>query len=513
MVACFRTEEIASKPFLQRLLERAGSNGYTALPLEPMTEDEARALIASLIPVDSPVSQAEELEIVREAGGSPFLLDQMARSVVIDETGRDRLATFVERLEGRVRALPTGAQRFLETLAICGRPVAPDLVYEACGLAGDERPLVAFLRSDRFIRSSGSAQRIEIYHDRIREKLAALVSPDDERRIHGLMVRALVARRADDPEALYSHYRGAGDHVGASTQAALAARKAEAALAFDRAASFYRSALELAPGAPAATEWTQGLAESLTNAGRPPEAAHVYLEMSTAAHGRKQVELLRRAAEQFLIGGHIDRGMEVIRTVLRALHMRLAPSPLIALISLVWRRARIRWRGLAFVARDPDHIPADSLLRIDTCWSVTTGLALVDTIRAADFNTRHLLLALEAGDPYRIARALALEATFMASGGTGSQYAAECATRAASVASESGHPHAEALSALCAGMSAFVRGEWKKASLLCPRALAILRERCTGVTWEMNCAESFLSPRPVDAGGDLARSRVGCRPC
>ncbi len=179
-----------------------------------MTEDEARALIASLIPVDSPVSQAEKLEMVREAGGSPFLLDQMARSVVIDETGRDRAATFVEMLEGRVRALPPGAQRFLETLAICGRPVAPDLVYEACGLAGDERPLVALLRSDRFLRSSGSAQRIEIYHDRIREKLAALVSPDDERRIHGLMVQALVARRADDPEALYSHYRGAGDHVG-----------------------------------------------------------------------------------------------------------------------------------------------------------------------------------------------------------------------------------------------------------------------------------------------------------
>ena len=184
--------------------------------------------------------------------------------------------------------------------------------------------------------------------------------------------------------------------------------------------------------------------------------------------------------------------MDVIRTVLRALHMRLAPSPLVALASLVWRRARIRWRGLAFVARDPDHIPADSLLRIDTCWSVTTGLAMVDNIRAADFNTRHLLLALEAGEPYRIARALALEAGFLASGGTGSRYAAECAERAACLARQSGHPHAEALSALTAGMSAFLAGEWKKASLLCERALVVLREQCTGATWEMNCAESFL---------------------
>ena len=117
---------------------------------------------------------------------------------------------------------------------------------------------------------------------------------------------------------------------------------------------------------------------------------------------------------------------------------------------------------------------------------------MVDNIRAADFNTRHLLLALEAGDPYRIARALALEATFAASGGTGSRYAAECAERAACLARESGHPHAEALSALAAGTSALLAGEWKKASLLCARALVVLRDQCTGATWEINCAESFL---------------------
>jgi hypothetical protein len=507
MVVCFRTEEVASKPFLQRLLERAGPNRYQTLPLDPMTEDEARALIASLIPADAPVSQAEQLEMVREAGGSPFLLDQMARSVVLDDTGRDRQATFVEMLEGRLKTLPPGAQRFLETLAICGRPVAPDLVHEACGLAGDERPLVAVLRSNRLLRSSGSAQRIEIYHDRIREKLTALVAPDDQRRIHSLMVRALVARRADDPEALYSHYRGAGDHEEASTQAALAARKADAALAFDRAASFYRSALELAPEAPVRFEWKQRLAESLTNAGRPPEAAQVYLDASAGADGWRQVDLRRRAAEQFLIGGHIDQGMDVIRTVLRAVHMRLAPSPLAAFVALSWRRARIRRRGLAFVTGEHDRMAVDRLLRIDTCWSVTTGLSMVDNIRAAEFNTRHLRLALEAGDPYRLARALALEAIFAASGDTGSRYAAACAERAAALASESGHPHAEALSALAAGALALLAGEWKTASLECARALAVLRDQCTGATWEINNAESFCLGSLLSLGeiGEVSR--------
>ena len=170
----------------------------------------------------------------------------------------------------------------------------------------------------------------------------------------------------------------------------------------------------------------------------------------------------------FLIGGHIDRDMEVIRTVLRALHLRLAPSPLVALISLVWRRARIRRRGLAFVARDPDHIPADSLLRIDTCWSVTSVLPRRHH-RAADFNTV-IAAALEAGHPYRIAGALALEATSMVSGGTGSQYAAECAN-ARRLGEISGRT-------ACGGAVGALRrhvgvrqGEWKKASLLCPRAL------------------------------------------
>ena len=270
MLACFRREEIAFKPFLQTLLERAGSDACMALPLEPMTEDEARELIGSLMPSDSSVKRTAK--ITREAGGNPFLLEQLARFVALNETGPD---TFAEMLKGRLGALPPGGRRFLETLAVCGRPMAPDLVYEASGLAGDERPLVALLRTERFLRSSGSAERVEIYHDRIRETLVARVSPVDERRIHGHIVQSLVARRVDDPEALYEHYRGAGDLERASTQAALAARKAAAALAFDRAALFYRGALELAPGSAARVEWREGLADALANAGRPAEAGDV----------------------------------------------------------------------------------------------------------------------------------------------------------------------------------------------------------------------------------------------
>ena len=490
---CFRSEETASKPFLQALLERRGAEGCETLSLGPMEDDEAHELIGSLIPSQAPVSAADRVRIAREAGGNPFFLEQLARYVATNDTRSDRPATFADMLGARLRTLPEAERQFLETLAVCGRPMAPQLVHEACGLSGDERPLVASLRSGHFLRSSGSAERVELYHDRIRHTLATAISPDEARRIHRTMVETLVASRADDPEALFEHYSGAGDREQASTQAALAAAKANAALAFDRAGFFYRRALELAPAAPAALEWKKGLATALANAGRPADAAEVYLDAAARADPVQRIALQRRAAEQLLIGGHIDRGLDVIRTVLDAVRMRLAPGPRTALASLLFRRVQLRWRGLDFVEREEHLVGAGDLLRIDTCWSVVSGLMLVDSIRAADFQTRHLLLALDAGEPFRIARALAIEAIFRASSNApGQQGSAPFVERAQAMSERVGHSHAIALSTLAAGVGAMLLGEWRKATVLCGRAVEILRDKCVGTTWELNVAQNVF---------------------
>src|SRR6185503_15752657 len=140
----------------------------------------------------------------------------------------------------------------------------------------------------------------------------------------GFIVRALVEKRSDDCEALFEHYRGAGDHEHASIQAGLAAAKAGAALAFDRAAFLYREALALRPAPPDAEAWREGFANALANAGRPAEAAEAYLHATEGAGHARRVELQRRAAEQFLIGGHIDRGLDLIRSVLASVGIRSA---------------------------------------------------------------------------------------------------------------------------------------------------------------------------------------------
>ena len=491
LVVCLRTEEVASKAYLRPWLDGTSGARCTALELAPMSDHESGDVIRALLPGQAGFGQTDPLDIARDARGNPYLLEQLAYHVADHAARIEPDATLAEMLRHRCDHLPAGARRFLEVLALCGRPMAVDVVHEAAGLTGDERRLVASLRADHLVRTSGSMPRVEAYHDRIRETLADRLPSDDARAIHAALVRTLTAKGVDDPDALFEHCRGAGDLETASHHASLAARKARAALAFDRAASLYRSALQLTPASLAAGEWREGLADALMSGGRPREAAEQYLEAARGADRFRQVELQRRAAEQFLAGGYIDRGAAAIRTVLAAVDMRLAWSPLTAVVALICRRARIRWRGLDALEREAAQIPAETLLRIDTCWSVVTGLSLVDTIRAAEFNTRHLLLALEAGEPHRLVRALALEAGFLASDRTQAEHAAHCVERARALAQRSGEPHAEALIAMMIGTSALMAGEWKTATVHCRHALQLLREKCTGVTWEINLTETL----------------------
>ena len=490
-VACFRAEEVAAKPFLQSLLEFADAKAGISLPLEPMSADDARALLTSAMGTVPLASDTSVMKLADDAGGNPFLLRHLAGYLAAHRGGSDR-TTFAEMLQERIRALPAGSKPFLETLAICGRPMAPAVVHHAAGLDGDERPLVARLRADHLLRASGSAHRVELYHDRIRETLVAGVSSEDKRGLHGSLARTLVARGADDPEVLFEHLLGSEDREQASVQAGRAGERAAGALAFERAALFYRQALELNPASAIASAWKEGHARALANAGRPAEAAEAYLRAAEGAGADAEVELRRRGAAQFLIGGHIDRGLDLIRSVLTGMGVRVPASPRAALPSLLWARARLWWRGLGFVAKDVGDVDPGVLLRMDTCWSAATGLTLVDPVSASDFSARHLVMALDAGEPSRIARGMALEAAARSTSPAGRRVAESLVQRSRELATVIGTPEALARQRLAEGYRAITAGQWKKAGYFAEQALPILRDQCSDVTWELNLAQNLL---------------------
>jgi len=513
LIASFRSEDAETKPFLKHLLQQTGTPNCQELSIAPLPDEEARDLIQKLIGLEASLSGPFIDSIVREARGNPFLLEQLTRYALTSDMAATTGITLAVMLEARLQGLPKGSRRFLNTLAVAGRPVHPDVAFKAAGLKGNELRLISALRTAQLLRSGGSSYGVELYHDRIRETLTALLESATIRQIHRRLAQSIEARGLDDPEALFEHYLAAGERVRAASHALSAARRAAGALAFDRAALFYRRTVELTPLTGGALgELKRELADALANAGRPAEAAPAYLEAARGTSSGRALDLRRRAAEQLLMGGHIKEGLTVLRTVLEAVGFRLAPGPRRALLSLLLRRLQIRLRGLDFDERDAGSIPDAELLRIDICWAGAAGLGAVDLIRGADFQAQHLLLALRAGEPYRISRAISFEAVqTAAAGGPSQKRAAQIGQRAEALAQKVGHPHAIALSIWSKGVASYLVGHWKQAAMSCERAAEILRDRCTGVTWELTIAHRFMLSALMYLGevGEISRRVSG----
>ncbi|MCA9694275.1 MAG: AAA family ATPase, partial [Myxococcales bacterium] len=280
MIASFRSEEVAHQPFLGTLLSHAGTRTCRALSVGPLTERQVQDLVLRLLD-DIPAARVFIPTIIREASGSPFLAEQLATYVL---TGDDVAATGVsmaEMLHARVRGQPRGAEALLDTLAVAAHPLPAAVAAAAAAVKGDERPLVKSLVNSKLLRVSGAEEHLELYHDRLRETLAARLDPMAARDIHGRVAAAMEAHGLDDPEALYGHHRGAGNSERAAHYAERAALKASEALAFDQAAQFFKIALSAHDEADTGEfarrgQLEIGLADALANAGHCREAALAY---------------------------------------------------------------------------------------------------------------------------------------------------------------------------------------------------------------------------------------------
>ncbi|MDX6577393.1 MAG: eukaryotic-like serine/threonine-protein kinase [Blastocatellia bacterium] len=493
LVGSFRTEDIEDKLFLKQLLQGTGSDTCRELFIGPLPGGEARELTRSLFASVGISSEPFIDSIVQEAAGSPFLLEQLTHYGMMNERAATAGISLATMLDERIQQLPSGSRQFLDTLAVARRPVNQDVAISAAGLADDALEILSALRSAQFVRSGGTGYGVEIYHDRIGETLAAMLGDDERRQIHRHLAQALEARGLDDPEALYEDYLGAGEEDRAAVHAEAAARKAASALAFDRAALYYRRAIELKPGADNLVDLKISLGDALANAGRPAEAAKEFLDAAKASGSQRSLALQQRAGAQLLMGGHIEEGLEVFRSVLETAGFKLANGPKRALLSLILRRLWIRLRGLDFTERKASDISEADLARIDICWTVAAGLGLVDLIRGADFQSRHLLLALRAGEIYRVARAMAFEvAQTAAQGGGKREVALQLAERTERLAERAANPHAIGLAIWARGLSSYLVGQWKNSAEFCERAAEILRDQCTGVAWELTIAQRFM---------------------
>jgi serine/threonine protein kinase len=505
LVGSYRREDESTSPFLRNLLDLAKKTGTSPsrrmLDVEPLTPDETRELAVRLLGRDDASAHALADAVVRESGGNPFLAAEMVRHLQTSAAplapGAATPAVSLDRvLWERISRLPEEARRLLEVAAVHGRPLRQSDASAATGLHADERPALAVLRSGRLLRSTGATERdeVETYHDRVRETVAAHLEPAVRARIHGSLARTLEASGRAEPEVLAVHYHGAGEGGRAGRYYGVAAAQAAEALAFERAAKLYRLALDLGGGdRKEERRLRTELGHALANAGRGAEAAQAYLAAAREADPAEALDLRRRAAQQFLLSGRVDEGLPILRDVLHAVGLRLARTPRRAFWSLLFYRAVLELRGLRFRERSADQVPAAELARIDIGWAAALGLSMNDNIRAADIQTRHLLLALRAGEPSRIARALALEVPHTAAhtGQRMKRRAAHLAALSERLARRLDDPYLIGLRGICQGVGEYVNERWQRALERVDGGDQLIRDRCTGVAFERATSHTF----------------------
>ncbi len=498
-VGCCRAEDVTTSAFVRALLDRdAADLAVREIKLDPLGPDEARAFARRVLPAAGDEVAAS---IARESGGHPLFLEELARHAASGAIGADAAGKWPAldgMIRARIAALPVDARALLEVVAVAGRALPRGVAAAASELTAESAArAVDRLRDERLLRTGAGAHgdALEAWHDRIRE---VAVSPLDDAALrdrHARIAAALVAKGTADPEELALHLLAAGDKAKAREQSILAADRARDALAFDLAARLYNLAIELGDalgGAGETRALRRRLGDALANTGRGAESARAYLAALPGSDDVERLELRRRAAEQLLRSGHFAEGLGVLERVLDDVGLTLPTTPRGALATLVWRRTVRRLRGLGFTERAEADVAPAVLRRLDACWTAGVGLSMIDLVRGESFQTHHLLMALGAGEPYRIARALAMETVYVA--GTGRFHGARVAAlaaRASELAARSGHAHARALAAVVRGIVAFLEGRWIEALGLFEAAEAVFRGECTGVAWELATTHYF----------------------
>jgi serine/threonine protein kinase len=454
-------------------------------------------------------------QITREAAGHPLFLQELCYySATSGEGGTARLR-LDEALWSRAARLETPARQLLELVAVAGVPVTREVIARAVQLDGAElAAMLGILRASHFARASGERQadRIEPYHDRVREIVLARLGDEARRAYHSKLADALESSGAADldPVPLVRHLEAAGKPERAALHAIRAARLASDALAFDRAADLYLTALRLARHSDGQRrKLLIALGQALVNAGRSPEAAHFFSEAAVGADAATRLDCQRRAAEQYLVSGHIDPGLAALRAVLAEVGVDLPKSPTRALGRLLWDRLCVRLGGLRWTPRDESQIAPHDLVRLDVYDTVALGLGMVDTIRGASFHQRGLRLALRLGEARRIGRFVALAAIYQAAEGwRREKQVLRLVDIAERITEETGDSSLRAWTMAATGTSNYLlAGRFKLALDQVREAEAAFRQ-LAGAAWEIDSLRFFglFSLRHLGAIRELSRS-------
>ena len=483
------------------------------LDLPPLSDSEADALlrVSSAAPLDAEHRAA----VVAGAGGSPFLLLELARHLEATDEGLGTRPQVLELLSRRLAPIGGSARRLLELAAVGSRPFPASFLLTLAGVGPAGHPIVLDLCAQSLLRTGGGEveERLEPYHDRIREAVLASLAPDARRMRHREIAEALSTAGDAEAGVLVEHWMGAGEDDIAAEHAVRAGAEAEDALAFDRAAEYFGLALRLRRSQGCDWGLQQRRAEALANAGRGGDSGEAY-DAAVAAlravlpDAARESSLRARAAEQYLYAGRVADGLARTHEVMKHIGVSMPGDAASA-----GRRANLQRARFLLLRRPGERLRSDGADaaardRLSMLFGCAKGTALLFPKLSDYLGMIYLRQALAAGDAQHVAIGLAKEASLEGAlpGPRWRARAARLLATARSVAEASGLPHVLGTVLTCESATSYFGAEWAACVASAERAIDIFRNRCVGEAESLSITITFLVPGLVQCG-ELRRVR------
>ncbi|HYQ43567.1 MAG TPA: AAA family ATPase [Polyangiaceae bacterium] len=507
-IGTYRAEEVSATGPLSSLLGAARTiDGVSlrTLSVGPLDGNDTRTLAEALL--GQTVNADTASSISDECRGSPFFLRELAHWS--RHGGGARPMTLDRVLSTRIATLEDPARRLLEAISLAARPVELEVVIAAAGIE-DAASALGWLQRARLIRgTSGGQRRFTAYHDRVREAVSASLNEESLNALHGALARALERTPDPDPELLAHHLAESGDRGRAAQLAIRAGDRAYEALAFDQAARLYRTALTLGTEEPNEPELREKLARALSSLGRSKDAADAYLEAAQHAttatteptaramavqrrEPGRALELRRLAAEHYLVSGEIERGTEVLSSLLSDVGLRFPSNRTRAILGILknlfwlWLRgteARVRTATVPGI-RD----------QIELLLSANRGYATFSPALGGYFALEALSRSLSAGYLRGIIVGLDYYGVMGAYAGTprDEHRAMRVLDTAKRLSLETDDPVLRARVGLAQGVAATALGRFAESVEYLDRVAPAL-ESCVGAGWELSVCDHTMA--------------------
>lgn len=241
-----------ARPELRELRPTWGGGlpGYTAVPLEHLSEGHAHELAAHLLPAG-----AASGAIAKAAEGNPLFIEELSASLA-ERATTDQLPNTIRAIvTARLDALPPEERVTLLDAAVIGKVFWRGALER---MGAGKLPLADLLdslegrdmiRREPVSRLSGD-QQFSFKHDLIREVAYATLPRPQRKKRHAQVAEFLVETTGEVPaaaSALAQHWLEAGENERAVEQLVVAGDQANRGWAKVEAAEYYQQALRLIP--------------------------------------------------------------------------------------------------------------------------------------------------------------------------------------------------------------------------------------------------------------------------